>query len=131
MYYILDCGCHRPGTIGGLGVCDLFDGQCACKPFVGKPPPGDEARVCSACKDGYYGLEVRFINFLASKSVVCRIYLFDIEYNILSFYRNRMDLDANTVNAMLEGLSVQGDSLSVVKMMVNATVKLGWLEGKT
>ena len=43
-----------------------------------------------------------------------------------------MDLDANTVNAMLEELRVpQGDSLSVVKMMVNATVKLGWLEGKT
>ena len=43
-----------------------------------------------------------------------------------------MDLDANTVNVMLEGLWVpQGDSLSVVKMMVNATVKLGWLEGKT
>ena len=62
-YYILDCGCHRPGTIGGLGVCDLFDGQCACKPFVGTPPPGDEARVCSACKDGYYGLEVRITRF--------------------------------------------------------------------
>ena len=43
-----------------------------------------------------------------------------------------MDLDANTVNAMLEGLRVpQGDSLSVVKMMANATVKRGWLEGKT
>ena len=42
-----------------------------------------------------------------------------------------MDLDASTVNVMLEGLSVlQGDLLSAVKKMVSANVKLGWSEGK-
>ena len=58
-YIYLDCECSRDGTIGRLGVCDVLDGQCACKPFVGTPPPGEEARVCSQCKNGYYGLEVR------------------------------------------------------------------------
>ena len=62
--FIVDCGCFRNGTIGRLGVCDNFDGQCACKPFVGTPPPGEEARVCSQCKDGYYGLEVLIIHNL-------------------------------------------------------------------
>ena len=42
-----------------------------------------------------------------------------------------MDLDASTVNVMLEGLPVlQGDSPSAAKKMVNANVKLGWSEGK-
>ena len=42
-----------------------------------------------------------------------------------------MDLDASTVNAMLEGLPVlQGDSPSAAKKMGNANVKLGWSEGK-
>ena len=50
-YFFKDCACHRPGTIGALGVCDGVDGQCACKPNVG----GN--RLCDECKDGFYGLE--------------------------------------------------------------------------
>ena len=57
--------------------------------------------------------------------------MFILLSNLLSFYRNQMDLDASTVNAMLEGLPVlQGDSPSAAKKMVNANVKLGWSEGK-
>ena len=44
------CDCNRPGTLGGLGVCDLDQGQCSCKPGV------DGSRKCDACKDGYYQL---------------------------------------------------------------------------
>lgn len=46
----IDCQCHRPGTIGGLGTCDTLDGQCACKGNVN----GD--RTCNQCKDGFFGL---------------------------------------------------------------------------
>lgn len=46
----LDCGCHTPGTIGSVGVCDTDDGQCACKPNVGG------TRICDQCYDGFFGL---------------------------------------------------------------------------
>ena len=39
---------YRPGTIGGLGVCNQDDGQCLCKPTV------DGDRKCGQCKDGFY-----------------------------------------------------------------------------
>ena len=29
------CNCERNGTIGGIGICDQLDGQCACKAAVG------------------------------------------------------------------------------------------------
>ena len=45
-----DCGCNRPGTIGSLGVCDIVDGQCACKAYVN----GD--RTCNECQDGFFAL---------------------------------------------------------------------------
>ena len=45
-----ECGCERNGTIGRLGICDLIDGQCACKPHVGDTSDSD--RTCSACKVG-------------------------------------------------------------------------------
>ncbi|TRY60964.1 hypothetical protein TCAL_05712 [Tigriopus californicus] len=44
------CGCHTPGTIGSVGVCDTEDGQCACKPNVGG------TRICDQCYDGFFGL---------------------------------------------------------------------------
>ena len=43
-----ECSCERNGTIGRLGICDLVDGQCACKPHVG----GSSDRTCSVCKVG-------------------------------------------------------------------------------
>ena len=43
--------CHRPGTIGAVGVCDQEDGQCACKPNVGQ-----DSRTCDTCNDGFFGL---------------------------------------------------------------------------
>ena len=49
-----DCNCHRPGTIGALGVCDQMDGQCACKPNV---LVQEGERVCDKCKDGFFGLD--------------------------------------------------------------------------
>ena len=45
------CDCNRPGTIGGLAVCDLEDGQCACKPAV-----SSSTRKCDTCSAGYYAL---------------------------------------------------------------------------
>lgn len=44
------CDCFRPGTIGGIGVCDLTSGQCVCKPAVGG------SRKCDACKEGFFRL---------------------------------------------------------------------------
>ena len=45
-----DCLCNREGTVGAIGICDLLDGQCACKPHVGK------GRTCNECKDGFFGM---------------------------------------------------------------------------
>ncbi len=47
---LVACDCHRPGTIGSLGLCDMIDGQCACKPHVGG------TRICDQCQDGFFGL---------------------------------------------------------------------------
>ncbi|CAG9821860.1 unnamed protein product [Phaedon cochleariae] len=44
-----ECRCHGPGVLGGIGVCDAEDGQCACKPSA-------VARGCSECADGTWGL---------------------------------------------------------------------------
>ena len=41
-----ECGCNRNGTIGGIGVCDQLDGQCACKAAVG----GADGK-CGECQD--------------------------------------------------------------------------------
>nr|CAD7256718.1 unnamed protein product [Timema shepardi] len=46
----LDCDCHLPGVVGGLGVCDTKSGQCVCKGFV-------KSRRCDACIDGTYNLQ--------------------------------------------------------------------------
>jgi hypothetical protein len=63
---LLECNCHRPGTIGAVGFCDAVDGQCACKPNVGGPSStgvGDSAgasasgRTCDTCLDGFFGLD--------------------------------------------------------------------------
>jgi hypothetical protein len=56
LLFYLDCGCHQPGTIGYVGICDMTDGQCACKQNVGG---GDEdaKRICSECHDGFFGLQ--------------------------------------------------------------------------
>ena len=44
-----DCGCHPPGTIGGLSICNEDSGQCTCK-------PGTTGRQCDHCHDGTYEL---------------------------------------------------------------------------
>lgn len=44
-----DCGCHTPGTIGGVASCDSETGQCFCK-------PGVTARRCNECRDGTFNL---------------------------------------------------------------------------
>ncbi|XP_071537849.1 laminin subunit alpha isoform X2 [Panulirus ornatus] len=44
-----ECGCHTPGTIGGMASCDSESGQCICK-------PGVVSRQCNTCRDGTYNL---------------------------------------------------------------------------
>lgn len=41
-----------------MGVCDVTDGQCACKPNVGGGDSGRDSRsrLCDQCMDGFYGL---------------------------------------------------------------------------
>ena len=57
------CDCFRPGTIGGMGVCDIMQGQCVCKPSVGG------TRKCDDCKDGFFHLEGN--NMLGCDSCDC------------------------------------------------------------
>uniref|UniRef100_T1J097 Laminin subunit alpha n=1 Tax=Strigamia maritima TaxID=126957 RepID=T1J097_STRMM len=45
-----DCGCHLPGTVGGINVCNGETGQCFCKPNTG-------SRKCEHCRDGTYDLQ--------------------------------------------------------------------------
>ncbi|XP_042212496.1 laminin subunit alpha-like isoform X1 [Homarus americanus] len=44
-----ECGCHTPGTIGGMALCESVSGQCICK-------PGVTSRQCNQCRDGTYNL---------------------------------------------------------------------------
>ena len=47
---VSDCGCYKPGTVGGSRVCGTDIGDCVCKPFVSQ-------RQCDQCLDGTYNLQ--------------------------------------------------------------------------
>ncbi|XP_074203650.1 laminin subunit alpha-5 isoform X2 [Camelus bactrianus] len=44
------CSCDPRGTLGGAAECQPGSGQCFCKPHVC-------GQTCSACKDGFFGLD--------------------------------------------------------------------------
>ncbi|KAM7125584.1 laminin subunit alpha-5 [Molossus nigricans] len=44
------CSCDPRGTLGGAAECQLGSGQCFCKPHVC-------GQTCSACRDGFFGLD--------------------------------------------------------------------------
>ncbi|XP_017358968.1 laminin subunit alpha-5 isoform X2 [Cebus imitator] len=44
------CSCDPRGTLGGVAECQPGSGQCFCKPHVC-------GQACSACKDGFFGLD--------------------------------------------------------------------------
>ncbi|XP_004644257.1 laminin subunit alpha-5, partial [Octodon degus] len=44
------CSCDPRGTLGGVSECQPGSGQCFCKPHVC-------GQTCTACKDGFFGLD--------------------------------------------------------------------------